>query len=152
MKFDTVSLVDGPWTTHGHCTHGTLQATKCRQQILLLEEFVKSGHELASEISGTTELHGPLRRIDLDSVDSEKFVRKRNRWCLTSDRIAKAFDGLEVTDVMSHLRQRRISCANQVDLESCEGRELLADDTVSELDLRSAGLAFLFERVQDTWE
>ena len=43
-------------------------------------------------------------------------------------------------------------CANQVDLESCEGRELLADDTVSELDLKRAGLVFLFERVQDTWE
>ena len=49
----------------------------------------KSGHEFANEISGTTELHGPLRRIELDSVDSERFLRKRNRWCLTSDRIAK---------------------------------------------------------------
>ena len=30
--------------------------------------------------------------------------------------------------------------------------ELLADDTVSQLDLKRAGLVFLFERVQDTWE
>ena len=82
--------------------------------------------------NGTKVVRGPLRRIELGSVDAKNIVHKRIRWCAHSDRIAKALiDSLKFTDTKSHLRKRRRSFGNLLILEVVK-RDLLEDYNVSD--------------------
>ena len=96
---------------------------RANNRFFVYEEFrVKIGNEWANEIRGTKVVHGPLRRIELGSIDSKRFVHKRIRWCTNSDRSAKALTAWNLTKALSHLRECKKPCGNQVVLGSREGR------------------------------
>ena len=118
---------------------------------------MKRGEELAETTLGTEVVHGPLRRIELGGVDSNKVVRNRILRCTNSDRVAKALltawnsqMTVRVCEIEGNLLQI------QVILEAVKG-DMLEDGTVSELDSKLAGLVhselvFPLEKVRNSWE
>ena len=146
-----------PDTTHGNCAHGALHTAKCRQ--LLVWELVKSGDDVTDDIEripDTKVVSGLLRHVELDGVDSTKVVRRRIPGCTHSENKPKASTAWNLQMTGAHLRHRRRSCGNQVDLGSCVKGNLLDNGTVRELDLKLVGPIlsaplFPFEQLQNNW-
>ena len=68
-----------------------LRRQSANTRCYLCDKFLETGSELPNEIFGKKVVHGPLRSIDLGSIDSKRFVCKRIRCCTKSHRMAKAW-------------------------------------------------------------
>ena len=98
-------------------------------------------------------MHGPLRRIELGSIDSKRFVHERIRWCTNSDRSAKALTAWNSPKPCRICENARNLVETKLFFEAEKG-DLLTDGTITELDLKLAGPVpakhvFPFEQMQD---